>query len=371
MTDAVTEDLKKTPLFALHQELGAKMVPFAGYLMPLQYPAGILAEHVHTRESVSLFDVSHMGQAVLRGDDVAGAMETLVPADIKSLGTGMMRYTVLTNDRGGIIDDLVVVRRGQHLSMVVNASRKEPAFAHIRERLKGRCELSELADRALFAVQGPKVAEVLARLAPPTRFLIFMHSEKLTIGDSRSFIARSGYTGEDGFEIVVRAEDAEDLARMLLDEPEIKPAGLGARDSLRLEAGLCLYGNDIDETTTPVEAALAWTIPARRRAEGGFLGADVILRQLKDGPSRLRVGIVLDGKAPARAHTPITAPDGTPIGEVTSGGFGPSVGKPVAMGYVKAAYAQPDTPVHLIVRGKALPGRVAALPFIKYRYKFR
>lgn len=367
MTENTDHNVRKTPLDALHRSLGAKMVPFAGYALPLQFEKGIVAEHLHTRAKASLFDASHMGQIVVRGDGVEAALESLMPADIKAMGTGMMRYTVLTDDKGGIIDDLMIVKRGHHVSMVVNASRKSTVLSHLRERLKGRCEVIELTDRALLALQGPAAAEVLSRFAPPSRFLVFMTSEKLTLAGSHSFVTRSGYTGEDGFEIVLRAEDAEDIAHMLLDEPEVEPAGLGARDTLRLEAGLCLYGNDIDEKTTPIEAGLGWTIPKRRREEGGFPGAEIILKQLADGPPRMRVGIRLDGRAPARAGTPIAAADGSPIGAVTSGGFGPTVDGPIAMGYVKAAHAKADTEVKLSVRGKDLTGRIVPLPFVPFR----
>ncbi|MCB2100600.1 MAG: glycine cleavage system aminomethyltransferase GcvT [Rhodobacterales bacterium] len=365
MTD--DSNLKTVPLDALHRQLGAKMVPFAGHAMPLQYK-GILAEHNHTRTKASLFDVSHMGQASLKGDGAAEALETLVPGELVGLPVGAMRYTQLTNDQGGIIDDLMVTKRRLDLFLVVNASRKDVDLAHIRDRLAGRATLEELSDRALLALQGPAAAEVLTRLSPPVRHMDFMARETLTIADARCVVTRSGYTGEDGFEISVPAEAAEHLAALLLEEPEVEPAGLGARDSLRLEAGLCLYGSDIDETTTPVEAGLLWSIGKRRRTQGGFPGAAVIQRQIAEGPPRRRVGLRPDGKAPARAHTEITTPDGTPIGEVTSGGFGPTVGGPVAMGYVSADQAAPGTRVHLMVRGKALPAEVVKMPFTPHRY---
>lgn len=368
MTDADTKSPKTTPLDALHRERGAKMVPFAGYAMPVHYEGGIIKEHLHTRAQASLFDVSHMGQARLMGDDAAAAFETLVPGDIKGLGKGRTRYTVLTNDRGGIIDDLMVTNCGGHLFIVVNAACKKSDFAHIRKRIGKRAKLKVLRDRALIALQGPAAAAVFGRFVPAARHMMFMTAETLDVGDIECLVTRSGYTGEDGYEISLAAKDAENLVQLLLDEPEVMMAGLGARDSLRLEAGLCLYGSDIDAETTPVEADLAWVIGKRRREEGGFPGAVVIFDQLRNGAPRKRVGLKPDGKAPARAHTPIEDTDGNPIGEVTSGGYGPSVEGPVAMGYVKTAFAAPSTPVNLMVRGKALPGRVVTLPFVQQHY---
>jgi aminomethyltransferase len=368
VTDADTQSLKTTPLDALHREHGAKMVPFARYAMPVHYDGGIIKEHLHTRAKASLFDVSHMGQARLVGDDAAAALETLVPGDIKGLGKGKTRYTLLTNDRGGIIDDVMVTNRGGHLFIVVNAACKKGDFAHIRKRIGKRAKLKVLRNRALIALQGPAAAAVIGRFMPAARHMLFMTAETFKVGDIECFVTRSGYTGEDGYEISVAAEDAENLARLLLDEPEVMLAGLGARDSLRLEAGLCLYGSDIDAETTPIEANLAWVIGKRRREEGGFPGADVILGQLRDGAPRKRVGLRPDGKAPARAHTPIEDTKGNAIGEVTSGGYGPSVEAPIAMGYVDKAFAAPETPVNLKVRGKALAGRVVKLPFVEQRY---
>jgi len=360
--------LKRTPLYDLHVELGGKVVPFAGYELPVQYE-GIMAEHQHTREHAGLFDVSHMGQALLYGDDAAAAMESLVPGDLRALAPGKMRYTLLTNDQGGIRDDLIVTNMGDHLFLVVNADCKDADFAHIRESLKGRAELEILTDRALLALQGPKAGEVLARFAPDSESLTFMTAAEMDVAGVPCFVTRSGYTGEDGFEISVPEAEAANLARTLLAEDEVAPIGLGARDSLRLEAGLCLYGSDIDVTTTPVEAGLTWAINKRRREEGGFPGAEIILGQLADGVARKRVGILPDGRAPARAHTEIRDKDGNPIGEITSGGFGPTFGGPVAMGYVQASHAGTDTAVDLMVRGKAMPGRVAAMPFVAQRYK--
>ncbi len=362
---------KRTPLYALHTECGAKMTPFAGYEMPVQF-SGILSEHRHTRDAASLFDVSHMGQALLRGEGAAEALETLVPGDIAGLEPGRTRYTLLTNDRGGILDDLMVTNRGDALFLVVNASRKDHDFAYIREALSGRAELEELDDRALIALQGPAGVEALAGLDPACRGMGFMSARDLSLDGADCLVTRSGYTGEDGFEISVPGSRAEALARRLLEMDGIHPAGLGARDSLRLEAGLCLYGSDIDETTTPIEAALAWTVAKRRRkggeAEGGFPGAEIILSQLAEGVPRKRVGLRPEGKAPARAHTQVTSSDGEPVGEITSGGFGPSVNGPIAMGYLRADMAKPDTAINLVVRGKSLPGRVVRLPFVKHRY---
>ena len=367
MADA-NDGLKKTPLHDLHVELKARMVPFAGYAMPVQYPAGILREHLHTREKAGLFDVSHMGQLRIRGDDPVGALETLVPGDLRALAEGRTRYTLLTNERAGILDDLMVTQAGDHLFVVVNAATKEADIAHMRAALGGRVEIEHLEGRGLLALQGPQAAAVLARFAPEAAAMSFMTQRALSVGGIPVLASRSGYTGEDGFEISVEAARAEELARLLLAEPEVAPIGLGARDSLRLEAGLCLYGHDIDETTTPVEAGLAWSISKRRRAEGGYPGDAVVAAQLRDGPARKRVGIRPEGRAPAREHTEITDADGNRIGEVTSGGFGPTVDGPVAMGYVPAAAAEPGTPLSLVVRGKPLPARVAPLPFAPHRY---
>lgn len=366
--DHDVQDLKRTPLHGLHLSLGGKMVPFAGYDMPVQYPSGILKEHLHTRDAAGLFDVSHMGQAALVGPDVAAALETLVPGDIQALRHGRMRYTQLTNEAGGILDDLMVTKLADdRLWLVVNAACKLNDFALIEGALDGRARLERAEDRALLALQGPKAAAVLSRLAQDAATLPFMAMAELDVAGTPALVSRSGYTGEDGYEISVPADDAEDLAKLLLAQDAVAPIGLGARDSLRLEAGLCLYGHDIDETTTPVEAALVWSISKRRRAEGGFPGAETIQRQLADGPPRRRVGIRPDGKAPAREGTPIMK-DGRAIGTVTSGGFGPTVSGPVAMGYVETAHAAADTEIDLEVRGKALPGRTAKLPFVPQRY---
>ncbi|MCZ6863658.1 MAG: glycine cleavage system aminomethyltransferase GcvT [Alphaproteobacteria bacterium] len=366
---AVTENLKKTPLNALHHACGGKMVPFADYEMPVQFPAGVLKEHLHTRASAGLFDVSHMGQARLTGDDPAAALETLVPGDIKALKPGAMRYTLLTSESGGILDDLMVTNAGDHLFVVVNAACKDADFAHMSTKLGGRCTLEILPDQALIAVQGPKAAQVVASLAPDADALTFLTGAAMDIANAPGFVTRSGYTGEDGFEISIQGEHAEAVAQALLDRTEVEPIGLGARDSLRLEAGLCLYGHDIDETTSPIEAALAWTIGKRRREEGGFPGAEIILGQLKDGVSRKRVGLLPEGRAPAREGTQITDHADRTIGVVTSGGFGPSLGGPVAMGYIERAAAEIGNEVALNVRGTARPAKIAKMPFVPPNYK--
>lgn len=361
--------LATTPLHALHVALGARMVPFAGYDMPVQYPTGIIKEHERCRTLAALFDVSHMGQAELRGPDVEAALETLVPADIAGLGLDRIRYTQFTNDSGGILDDLMVTRRAGRLFLIVNAARKAADFAHLERHLTPRgILLSVLADRALLALQGPAAAAVMARLVPAAAALGFMACGDFDLGGVPLAISRSGYTGEDGFEVSLPADAAESFARRLLAEKEVAPAGLGARDSLRLEAGLCLYSHDIDETTSPVEAGLAWSIARRRREGGGFPGATRIQTELRQGPARRRVGIRPEGRVPAREGTAITDESGTAIGTVTSGGFGPTAGGPVAMGYVAAAQAAPGTRVKLLVRGEGRPGEIVRLPFVAHRY---
>ena len=325
-----TGPLAKTPLHALHQELGAKLVPFAGYEMPVQYPAGVLKEHNHTRQAAGLFDVSHMGQVRLSGSEAAAAMETLVPVDVMGLSSGQQRYALFTNENGGILDDLMITNAGDHLFVVVNAACKEQDIAHMQTQLAGRCTLDRLDDRALLALQGPQAGQALARLAPATAKMVFMTAAQVNIAGVECFVTRSGYTGEDGFEISVPVQQAEDLARTLLAQDEVAPIGLGARDSLRLEAGLCLYGHDIDSTTTPVEANLNWAIQKVRRSggerAGGFPGADVILRQFTEGVSRKRVGIQPAGRAPVREGTELLDNQGHTIGNITSGGFGPTAG---------------------------------------------
>lgn len=360
--------LKRTPLYALHRELGARMVSFAGYEMPVQYPSGILAEHLHTRSQAGLFDVSHMGQIRLSGAGCVTALEQLVPGDLEALAPLRMRYTLLLNETGGILDDLMATRLADGLFLVVNAAPKEADLAHLRGRLGSSASIEPLADRALLALQGPAAAAVLSRFVEGIARLRFMSAAEVSIGGAQCLVTRSGYTGEDGFEISLPASAAEGFARRLIAEPEVSPIGLGARDSLRLEAGLCLYGHDIDETTTPIEADLAWTIGKRRRAEGGFPGAATILRQLTQGTRRRRVGIRPDGRAPAREDTEIVDDTGNRLGKVTSGGFGPSVGGPVAMGFVASAHAAEGTWLHLLVRGAPRPARIVRLPFVPTRY---
>lgn len=363
-----TAPLRHTPFYELHRAKGARMVAFAGYEMPVQYPTGIIAEHLHTRAKAGLFDVSHMGQIRLRGGAVAGALEALIPGDLQSLAPGRLRYTLLLGERGGILDDLIATRTDDGLTLVVNAARKEADLAHLTARLDPGVAIEPRFERALLALQGPAAAAVLARFAPGIERLPFMSAAEATIAGAPCGVTRSGYTGEDGFELSLAAEHAVAVAEALLDQPEVAPIGLGARDTLRLEAGLCLWGHDIDETTTPVEAGLAWTIAKRRRAEGNFPGAPRILRQLADGPGRRRVGIRPDGRAPAREDAAILDPAGKPVGRVTSGGFGPSLGAPVAMGYVETAHAAPGSALALVVREVPRPARVAALPFVPARY---
>ena len=373
MTEATS---LKTPLHALHVELGARMSPFAGYDMPIQYPAGVLAEHLHTRRAAGLFDVSHMGQALIEGGDhaaVAAFLETLCPADLLNLAPGRQRYTQLLNETGGIVDDLMVTRppgAEGALRLVVNAARKEVDFALIRQRLPSGIRLTPLPNAALIALQGPLAAPTLASLAPgeAVETMAFMSARPARIAGFETFVSRSGYTGEDGYEISIASAQAEDFARLLLSQPNVAPIGLGARNSLRLEAGLCLYGHELDETIDPIEAALSWSIQKRRRVEGGFPGAKRIQDALANGPNRQRVGLRPDGRAPAREGVEIVSADGLPIGVVTSGGFGPSVNGPIAMGYVARAHAAVGTPVDLVVRGKPLSARVVTLPFHPHAY---
>ncbi|MQA66745.1 MAG: glycine cleavage system aminomethyltransferase GcvT [Alphaproteobacteria bacterium] len=368
-TAPATDALLRTPLHALHRELGAKMVPFAGYDMPVQYPDGILKEHLHCRASAGLFDVSHMGQARIDGAGAVAAFEALVPGDIAALAPGRMRYTMFTDDSAGILDDLMVAAREDGgLVVVLNAACKADDMAHLEAGLTGGARATLMDDRALLALQGPKAADVMARFAPGAEGMKFMSAAEMAIAGIDCFVSRSGYTGEDGYEISVAASGAEALARRLLAEPEVVPIGLGARDTLRLEAGLCLYGHDIDTTTTPVEAGLAWTISKRRRAEGGFPGAARIQRELAEGPARKRVGIRPEGRAPARDGTAVSDSAGHAVGTITSGGFSPSLGAPVAMGYVASSAAAPGTALALDVRGRALAARVADLPFVPHRY---
>jgi aminomethyltransferase len=360
--------LRHTPLYDLHLARGARMVGFAGYEMPVQYPAGIIAEHLHTRAQAGLFDVSHMGQIRLRGAGAAHALEALVPGDIEALAPQRLRYTLLLNERGGILDDLMVTRLEDGLSLVVNAARKDADLAHLQARLGRAVVIEPQFERALLALQGPAAAAVLVRFAPGIDRIAFMSAAEIGLGGVPCFVTRSGYTGEDGYELSIAPDHAVTVAERLLAEPEVAPIGLGARDTLRLEAGLCLYGHDIDETTTPIEAGLAWTIGKRRRTERWFPGADRILRELADGPRRRRVGLRPDGRAPAREGTAVTDAAGRQIGTVTSGGFGPSVGGPVAMGYVDAGHTDTGTNLSLIVRDVPRPAQVAAMPFVTTRY---
>ena len=367
MTDQL-EDQKKTPLYDLHQALGARLVPFAGYALPVQY-SGIMDEHKHCRAAAGLFDVSHMGQVRITGEARVQAVESLVPADVAGLATGQMRYSQLTNDQAGILDDLMITNLGDHLFLVVNGACKETDLAHIEARVGQQVEIAHLAERALLALQGPQAADCLACLSDADLLaMTFMTAQPMTVAGKDCLVSRAGYTGEDGFEISVAAGDAVAVAEALLAHPDVKPIGLGARDSLRLEAGLCLYGHDLDETTTPAEAALLWSVAKRRRQEGGFPGAEILQRQIADGVARKRVGILPEGRAPAREGTEITDLDGNRIGVVTSGGFAPSLGAPVAMGYVDTAQAKLGTPLRLIVRGKPLPAKIAKMPFVPQRY---
>ena len=370
--------LKRTPLYDLHVEAGAKMVPFAGYEMPVQYPMGVLKEHLWTREKAGLFDVSHMGQAFIvpedkRWETAAAFLETLAPADFKGLNPGQQRYSQLLVADGSILDDIMVTRLGfaghEHwLYLVVNASRKDADLAHVDNKLPVGLDLKRADDFGLIALQGPGAAAVIEGLAPAAASLDFMTTLDCPVGGIWCHVSRSGYTGEDGFEISVKNKDAVPLWRSLAFHPEVAVVGLGARDSLRLEAGLCLYGHDIDETTSPIEASLAWSIQKRRRSEGGFPGAARVQRELKDAPARRRVGIRPEGRTPAREGTEVRSMDGTPIGAITSGGFGPTVNGPIAMGYVNATHAAAGTQLTLIVRDKPLPARVVDLPFVPHRF---
>ncbi|MCC4244077.1 glycine cleavage system aminomethyltransferase GcvT [Stappia indica] len=376
MADHADGPLLSTPLTDLHRELGARLVPFAGYEMPVQYPAGIIAEHSHTREKAGLFDVSHMGQAWLVGPDhetTARALEAMVPSDVAVLKPGRQRYTVLLNAEGGIVDDLMVARpqgaeNEGRLFLVVNASRKAVDYALIAANLPDNVKLEVIEDRALIALQGPMAAEVMAAHAPAAADMAFMGVAQMEFDGIAVYVSRSGYTGEDGYEISVPAGAAEPLARALLADERVAPIGLGARDSLRLEAGLCLYGHDLDETTSPVEGAITFVLQKRRKEEANFPGAARILSELADGPSRVRVGLTLAGRAPAREGAEIRAADGSVIGVLTSGGFAPTLGAPIAMGYVDPAHAAVGTPVKLVVRGRELEASVADMPFVPQRY---
>ncbi len=368
----LNSNLARTPLYDLHLELGARMVPFAGYEMPVQYPDGVMKEHLHTRDQAGLFDVSHMGQVRIHGERAAATLETLVPVDVLGLAANRQRYALFTNEAGGILDDFMVTNAGDHLFVVVNAACKEQDLAHMETHIGNDCRIQRLADRGLIAIQGPGSAAVMSRIAPGTRDLIFMTAAALDVAGIPCYVARSGYTGEDGFEISVPGDRAEALARALLEQPEVMPVGLGARDSLRLEAGLCLYGHDIDTTTSPVEASLMWALQKVRRPggarAGGYPGAEVIAEQLVNGVSRRRVGLLPQTKAPVREGAEIVNPGGRSVGRVTSGGFGPTVGGPIAMGYVESEYSALDTKLEALVRSKPQPVVVAKTPFVSQRY---
>ncbi|KAB2884318.1 MAG: glycine cleavage system aminomethyltransferase GcvT [Albidovulum sp.] len=375
-----TTELGKTPLTALNARIGGKMVDFAGYEMPVQFPEGVMKEHLHTRAKAGLFDVGHMGQVILRAksgkvEDAALALERLVPVDVLGLKPGRQRYGLFTDQNGGILDDLMFANRGDHLFLVVNAACKAQDIAHLRKHLSGDFEIEELTDRGLIALQGPAAEKALAKLNPDVAAMAFMDVKDVTLAGASCIVSRSGYSGEDGYEISVPAEQAVELTEALLADPDVHPIGLGARDSLRLEAGLCLYGNDIDTTTTPVAAALEWAVQKVRRAggarAGGFPGADVILPEFERGASRRRVGLAPEGRAPVRGGAVLFADEtaSEPVGMVTSGGFGPSVDRPVAMGHVATSLSEPGTRLYAEVRGKRLPVTVATLPFITPRYK--
>lgn len=381
MAQSDTEtSLARTPLHALHLRLGGRMVAFTGYEMPVQYPTGIVKEHTHTRAAAGLFDVSHMGQIRLfprtgRIEDAARALETLVPADIVGLAPGKQRYALLTDDAGGILDDLMVSNQGNHLFLVVNAARKAADAAHLRSNLLPFCLIEPVTDRALIALQGPLAEDVLAAFVPEVRAMRFMDARSLNLMGQTCLVSRSGYTGEDGFEISLPESLAVGFCTLLLQNPVVAPVGLGARDSLRLEAGLCLYGSDLDETTTPVEAGLAWSVGKARRSDGaragGFPGSETILEQLVEGPLSCRVGLKPEGRAPVREDAVLykTEDGAEPVGHVTSGGFGVTVGTPIAMGYVDAGLSGIGTRLFAEVRGKRLPVRVAKLPFVPARFK--
>jgi aminomethyltransferase len=376
---APVEQLVRTPLHDLHLELGARMVPFAGYSMPVQYPAGLLAEHHHTRTAAGLFDVSHMGQLRLSGSDAAAALESLMPVDVIGLAPGKQRYGLLLNDDGGIIDDLMFFNRAMtegagDIFIIVNGACKAGDIAHITQKLGDRCDVIPMPEMALLALQGPQSAAALQRLSPGVEKLVFMTGGRFTIAACDCFVTRSGYTGEDGFEISVPAAQAEALARALLSQPEVRPIGLGARNSLRLEAGLCLYGNDIDSSTTPIEAGLNWAVQKVRRSggarAGGFPGADKILAQL-DHPEALqrkRVGLIALERIPVREQTELRSAGGAVVGKVTSGLLAPTVNQPIAMAYVKPELSAAGSRLDAMVRGKPVSVEVTAMPFVSNRY---
>lgn len=359
---------KRTPLYDLHVELGGKMVDFAGWEMPVQYPMGIMGEHNHTRAKAGLFDVSHMGQVILRGENVGEKLETLCPQAYATLKEGKARYGFFTNEDGGIMDDLIVSNAGDHFFVVVNAGLRHQDIPHMEANLDG-VEVTEIFDRALVAVQGPAAENVVGELCPAARDMKFMESIVADIAGVECRISRLGYTGEDGYEISIPEDKAIEVTRAFLAHDDCEPAGLGARDSLRLEAGLCLYGNDIDQSTSPVEASLGWAMQKRRKEEGGFPGAARIQKELAEGAAKKLVGIKPTGRAPARQHVEVQCLEGNTIGEITSGSFGPTVGGPVAMGYVSAGHGEPGEKVNLIIRGKAQPAEIVPLPFVQQNYK--
>lgn len=368
-TEQTSGRLQRTPLYDLHKSLGAQMVPSANYEMPVQYPAGIIKEHLHTREKAGLFDVSHMGQIRLSGN--VHALERLCPIDIESLRDGQQCYTFFTNEFGGILDDIMVSREGGTLRLVVNASRKIEDIAHLRANLSGDCRVEEMSNHALLALQGPLATEIIARFFPLTQAAGFMCGAPFTFCGAGSYVTRSGYTGEDGFEISVPSEHARLLAEILLLRKGVAPAGLGARDSLRLEAGMCLYGHDINETTTPVEAGLSWAIAKARREgsrQGGFPGEHAIFDQLRHGALRKRVGLVGCTKIPIREGSSVFLKKSFNIGTVTSGGFSPTLGRPIAMAYIEPIFATPGTKLYARVRNKKAEMEVVPLPFVPHKY---
>jgi aminomethyltransferase len=367
------ETLALTPLNALHDELKGKMVPFAGYRMPVQYPTGIIKEHQHTREHAGLFDVSHMGQVLLTGKNVDRALERLVPVDIEALDNNKQTYALFTNEQGGILDDLIITRwADDKLFVVVNAACKDQDIEHIKNNLGPDIKVEPLIGQALLALQGPTAKDVMLDIAPDTRELVFLSGCHTTIAGAECYITRSGYTGEDGFEISLSGEHADKIARHILANKEVLPIGLGARDSLRLEVGLCLYGHDMNTETSPVEASLSWSIAKSRRTggdkEGGFPGATTVLKQLAEGVSRKRIGLLVTGRVPVREGAELQDANGTKVGVVTSGGFGATLGAPVAMGYVQADLSAIGTQLNAIVRGKPVPVQVAKMPFVPQRY---
>lgn len=365
-------ELKSLPLDALHRELGARMVPFAGYRMPLQYPSGIISEHKHTRNRAGFFDISHMGQIRISGPGVAAALEKLAPGNLSALPLLKQRYTVFTTESGGVLDDLMITNAGDHFFLVVNAARKQVDIKHLIDRMPQNCRIEMLSDRALLALQGPDAATVMARLAPGSERLEFMAAGLFVLGSADCFITRCGYTGEDGFEISVPASQAEQVARILPDQSEVAPVGLGARDTLRLEAGLCLYGHELDESTTPIEAGLTWIVAKPYLQAGGpeprFPGSDRILDQMRNGVARKRVGLLPEGRVPVREGAQILNDKDEVVGRVTSGGFGPSIGAPLAMAYLNSRFAAQGTRLSALVRNKQVPVTVTGLPVVKHRY---